>query len=70
MKSFDYDQAHAWVDSQKNAFWDKWDIVVWNRNHNGATNKNGLFRNGVWGIANRFTLNEDGTWRIPDKYVR
>lgn len=69
MKVLDYDQAHDLVRGSRNLYWDGWDIVSWRRNHNGATNQRGLFRKGTWGIATRFPLNDDGTWRVPDKYA-
>ena len=70
MKVLDYDQAHEFVSKSKSAFWDGWDIVVWKRNQNGTTNPRGMFRDGAWGIANRFPVTETGVWRLPDKYAK
>ena len=67
MKVLDYDQAHEWVDNNRSAFWDGWDIVVFRRNHNGATNVRGMYRNGSWGIATKYPLNDDGTWKVHSK---
>ena len=70
MKILDYTGAHSWVENTKHdAFWDGWDIVVWRRNPNGATNRKGMFRKGRWGIADRYSVKSDGTWRIPGKYA-
>jgi hypothetical protein len=65
MKVLDYDQAHEWVDKNRAAFWDGWDIVVFRPNHNGATNLRGMYRNNMWGIATNYPLKDDGTWLVP-----
>jgi hypothetical protein len=65
----DYDQAHEFVDSKPGAFWDGYEIVLWNKNHNGATNLKGLYRNNLWGIADRISVDDDGKWRLPNKYA-
>lgn len=67
-----YAQAHEFVEKNKNGgfYWDGYTIVKWSPGHNGFTQTNGLFRNGKWGYANRFTLTPKGTWKLPEKYVR
>jgi hypothetical protein len=69
MQKLDYQAAHEFVDRSKNVFWDNYDIIIWKRNANGATNMRGMFRNGAWGIANRFTVGSDGYWKVPNKYA-
>jgi hypothetical protein len=69
MVVLDYDSADEFVDNKRNLFWDGWDIVHWKPNPNSYTNKKALFRNGRWGFANRFSVRDDGTWRIPTKYA-
>lgn len=70
MKILSYADADNWVDQSRfDAFWDGWNIVIWKPNPNGATNKKGMFRKGRWGIADRYSVKSDGTWRIPTKYA-
>jgi len=69
MKVLDYSEAHKIVQANRNLNWDGWDIVSWVRNPNGATNIHGEFRNGRWGVSRRFTMNDDGTWVVPNKYA-
>jgi hypothetical protein len=51
-------------------FWDNYDLLIWNKNDNGFTNINGMFRKNSWGIANRIPINNKGNWELPVKYVR
>jgi len=69
---FNYAQAHEFVEQNKNKgfYWDGYTIVKWSPGHNGYTQTNGLFKNGKWGYANRFTLTQQGTWKVPVKYVQ
>lgn len=64
----DYNTAHKVVDSNRNLFWDGWDIVEWKPNRDALYKKNGMFRNGRWGVAKRFTPGSNG-WKVPVKYV-
>ena len=66
-----YDQAHDFVEKNKSKgfFWDGYTIVKWSPGHNGFTQTNGMFRNNKWGYANKFHMTENGTWRVPSKYV-
>lgn len=54
----------------KNAYWENYDLVLWNKNHSGFTNIKGLFRNNAWGIAEKVSVNSIGTWVLPSKYVK
>lgn len=66
--NIDYDQAHNIVDSNNNLFWDGWTIVEWKPYKDAVYKKNGLFRNGKWGVSKTFTPGENG-WKVPAKYV-
>jgi hypothetical protein len=53
-----------------NSFWENYDLLIWNKNTNGYTSKNGMFRMNSWGTAERIVVNEDGVWKLPIKYVK
>lgn len=54
----------------KNAFWENYDLILWNKNSSGYTNIKGLFKNDAWGIAERVSVNSNGTWILPKTYVK
>ena len=56
--------------NNKNAYWDNYDLILWNKNVGGYTNKKGLFRNNSWGIAEKVSVNNSGVWVLPKKYVK
>lgn len=66
----DYDSVNKLVDNSPNAFWDGWTAVFHTKNENGFMKKNGLLFNGVWGVAKRVNVEEDGTWVVPEKFAR
>ncbi len=51
-------------------FWENYDLLIWNKNINGYTSKNGMFRKNSWGTAERIAVNENGLWKLPIKYVK
>lgn len=51
-------------------YWDNYDLIIWKKNSNGFTNKKGIFRKNSWGIADKITVNNQGTWRLPKHYVK
>lgn len=51
-------------------YWDNYDIVMWEKNNNGFYDKSGKFRNNSWGIASVISVSQDGTWKLPKKYVK
>jgi hypothetical protein len=53
-----------------NSFWENYDLLIWNKNTNGYTSKNGMFRMNSWGTAERIVVNENGVWKLPIKYVK
>lgn len=54
----------------KEAYWDNYDLVIWKKDYSGFTNKKGVYRQNVWGIADRISVNNRGTWVLPKKYVK
>ncbi len=59
--------------SQKNnqeSYWENYDLLIWKQNPGGFTSKDGMFRKNKWGIAERITVNQEGTWKLPAKYVK
>ena len=52
------------------AYWNNYDLMLWKKNQSGFFNVKGLFRNNSWGIVEKFSINNDGTWVLPKKYVR
>ena len=54
----------------KKAYWENYDLVLWNKSHEGYTNKKGIFKNNTWGIAEKVSVNNNGTWVLPKQYVR
>jgi len=67
MKMLDYDAAHKFVNHTPDAFWDGWEIVVWKPQRNAYSNRSGMFRNGRWGIARKYSVNPDGLWAVPGR---
>jgi hypothetical protein len=50
--------------------WDNYDLIIWKKNSNGYTSKNGMFRKNAWGIADRVSINNQGIWKLPKQYVK
>jgi hypothetical protein len=63
-----YDTAHTVVDNNNNLYWDGWTIVDWKPSRDAFYKKNGVFRDGRWGIARRYNPGSNG-WKVPAKYV-
>jgi len=40
------------------------------KNAQGFTDVKGLFRNNSWGIAEKFSVGDNGMWKLPVKYVK
>lgn len=59
------EQAELFVKTNVNAWWENYDIVIWKQNPGAWSKKNGLMRDGKWGVSRRIKINNDGTWRIP-----
>ena len=50
-------------------FWNNYDLVIWNKNSSGYSDKRGMFRK-EWGLAEIITVNDQGIWKLPKKYVK
>jgi hypothetical protein len=51
-------------------YWDNYDLVIWHKDNGGFSNIKGMFRKNAWGIAEKISVNKDGIWILPKKYVR
>jgi hypothetical protein len=51
-------------------YWDNYDLLIWKENSNGFTSVNGSFKKNKWGIVNRVSVNNQGIWKLPVKYVK
>lgn len=51
-------------------FWDNYNLIIWKKDSNGYTNKNGMFRKNSWGIAEIVPVNNQGMWKLHKKYVK
>lgn len=68
--SVGYDQIDSVVDKSYNLFWNGWTIIEWRRDPEGFFSKNGIFKDGKWGVIKRkISLDSDGTWKVPVRYV-
>ncbi|CAB5221906.1 hypothetical protein UFOVP359_128 [uncultured Caudovirales phage] len=65
----DYEQAHSIVQANKNLFWDGWNIVDWKADTLGEMSKDGMLRDGKWGLYKVYSPNENG-WEVPSRYAR
>lgn len=61
-----YSEAHKFVEqnAKRGYFWNGWDIVRWVPNENGFSMRNGMFKNGRWGISFTSTVTDSGTWKV------
>jgi hypothetical protein len=50
-------------------YWDNYNLIIWKKDPSGFTNIKGLFRD-TWGIAETFSVNNEGVWELPKKYVK
>ena len=51
------------------AFWNNYDLVIWNKNSSGYADKRGMFLK-EWGLAETIPVNEQGIWKLPKRYVK
>jgi len=52
------------------SFWENYDLLIWKQSAGGFTDTKGMFRKDKWGVAERISVNENGIWKLPAKYVR
>ena len=62
------EQMESIVSSNKNLFWDGWDVVNYTRSEKARTSKYGKFINGNWYLTKVFKLEKSG-WNIPDRII-
>lgn len=65
-----YDEAHKVVDTNRFLNWDGFTITTWRKDPAGYSDRRGEFHRGSWGITFRYPLRADGTWKVPENYVR
>lgn len=56
--------------NKQESYWDNYDLIIWKEDSGGFTSIKGMFRRDHWGIAERVSVNKDGVWKLPKKYVR
>jgi hypothetical protein len=52
------------------SFWENYDLLIWKQSAGGFTDTKGMFRKNQWGVTERISVNENGIWKLPTKYVR
>jgi len=52
------------------SFWENYDLLIWKQSAGGFTDTKGMFRKDQWGVTERISVNENGIWKLPTKYVR
>ncbi len=52
------------------SYWNNYDLIIWKKDPSGFSNKNGLFRQDTWGIAESISVDHSGVWKLPTKYVK
>jgi hypothetical protein len=52
------------------SYWENYDLLIWKQSAGGFTDVKGMFRKNQWGVAERISVNENGIWKLPVKYVR
>ncbi len=51
-------------------YWDNYNFIIWEKNQGGCYSTKGAYRNNSWGIANTISVNNNGVWSLPIKYVK
>lgn len=52
------------------SFWNNYDLVIWKRDQGGYTSIKGLYREDQWGTAEKISVDKNGIWKLPFKYVK
>lgn len=58
------------ITKTQESFWDNYDLIIWKKDKGGYTNRKGLFRKDEWGTAEKISVDNDGIWKLPAKYVK
>lgn len=52
------------------SFWENYDLVIWHKDAGGFSSTHGMYRKDAWGIAEKISVNTNGIWILPKKYVK
>ena len=52
------------------SFWNNYELVIWKKDSGGYTDAEGMYRKDAWGKAEKFSVNREGIWKLPKKYVK
>lgn len=52
------------------SFWNNYELVIWSKNPGGYSSPDGMFKGDAWGTAHKVSVNNDGVWKLPKKYVK
>lgn len=67
-------EAHKMVSEQRkrgnDVRWENYTIIFHRPSDAGRNSKDGEFRNGKWGFANRVEVNSEGIWAIDERNIR
>lgn len=50
--------------------WNNYNAVFWEKNSSGYFSKDGEYRKNSWGISKTFSINNNGMWCLPLRYVK
>ena len=56
--------------TKEQAFWNNYDLVIWKKDNRGYSDIKGIYRNDAWGKAEKISVNSEGIWKLPNKYVK
>jgi hypothetical protein len=56
--------------NKEEAFWNNYDLVIWKKDNSGYSDVKGIYRNDAWGKAEKISVNSEGIWKLPNKYVK
>jgi hypothetical protein len=56
--------------NKQETYWNNYDLVIWKENSDGFYDQKGMFRKDTWGIAETISVDNNGIWKLPTKYVR
>lgn len=54
----------------RDCFWNNYELQIWEKNINGYFRKDGSYKKNSWGVLQKISIEENGTWRINKKYVK
>ena len=52
------------------SFWNNYDLVIWKKDNGGYTSINGMYRQNAWGKVEKFSIGQEGIWKLSKKYVK